>query len=274
MQTEEQTNIDGQNASAPTVAPPANDTAAQVSAAPATAPTEYATETIGSVETPPDVTPEPIVVAPQAESPRPTEPLAPLETTAPEETTAGTSSAAQDQPQAETPASAPTRETVEVAQELAQSVEAAPPPSAVSGQSGSSSSRPERGDPFRQAQGRLSAEFTLNKAEGLGMTSEKIIERVRELSEQEKEQMFRDKLKSLSPRGVSARRGKRQANLDKIIAHLRKHGYIANNEVEKLCKVSDATAERYLSALEEQGLILKLGRPGRGMRYRLREAIS
>src|SRR3990172_375920 len=254
MQTEEQTNIDGQNASAPTVAPPANDTAAQVSAAPATAPTEYATETIGSVETPPDVTPEPIVVAPQAESPRPTEPLAPLETTAPEETTAGTSSAAQDQPQAETPASAPTRETVEVAQELAQSVEAAPPPSAVSGQSGSSSSRPERGDPFRQAQGRLSAEVTLNKAEGLEMTSEKI--------------------KPPPPGGFPPRRGKRQANLDKIIAHLRKHGYIANNEVEKLCKVSDATAERYLSALEEQGLILKLGRPGRGMRYRLREAIS
>lgn len=97
---------------------------------------------------------------------------------------------------------------------------------------------------------------------------ERIIERIRKPDEAEKEQMFKTRLKTLSPKGVSARRGKRQANFDKIIAYLREHGYIANDEVEKLCRVKDATATLYLRDLVRQGTIIKLG-SGRGSRYRL-----
>lgn len=109
--------------------------------------------------------------------------------------------------------------------------------------------------------------------EPTGKVKEKIVERVRDLNEAEKEQIFRDKLKTLSPRGVSARRQKKHANLDKILAHLRQHGYITNDEVEELCKVKDNTAYKYLAELEKQGLLMQLGRTGRRVRYRLTSAI-
>lgn len=99
--------------------------------------------------------------------------------------------------------------------------------------------------------------------------TETIIERVRGLNESEKEELFKARLKSLSPKGVSARRTKRQANYNKIIAHLKVHGYIANDEVEKLCKVKDSTARKYLNDLEQQGVLLQIGSRGRSVRYRL-----
>lgn len=66
----------------------------------------------------------------------------------------------------------------------------------------------------------------------------------------------------------------KQANLFKedarsrILEHLRGHGKITNNDVEALLGVSDATAERYLAALEGEGRIVQEGK-GRGVFYRL-----
>lgn len=42
---------------------------------------------------------------------------------------------------------------------------------------------------------------------------------------------------------------------------------IANNDVQKLLKVSDATAERYLQELERKGLIKQEGEIGHGVFY-------
>src|SRR3989344_6982590 len=48
---------------------------------------------------------------------------------------------------------------------------------------------------------------------------------------------------------------------------LRRAGKITNDEVEKLLHVSDATATRYLSALEKQGKIQQVGKTGKAVTY-------
>jgi predicted HTH transcriptional regulator len=42
---------------------------------------------------------------------------------------------------------------------------------------------------------------------------------------------------------------------------------ITNDEVEKLLHISDASATRYLSALEKEGKIKQVGRTGAGVAY-------
>ena len=42
---------------------------------------------------------------------------------------------------------------------------------------------------------------------------------------------------------------------------------ITNDEVEKLLHVSDATATRYLSALEKEGKIKQVGKTGKAVVY-------
>ena len=42
---------------------------------------------------------------------------------------------------------------------------------------------------------------------------------------------------------------------------------VTNDEVEKLLHVSDATATRYLSALEKEGRIRQVGKTGHGVVY-------
>lgn len=59
----------------------------------------------------------------------------------------------------------------------------------------------------------------------------------------------------------------KQKKLDKIMVETEKHGKITNDEVEKLLRCSDATASRYLSALEKQGKIKKVGTTGAGVVY-------
>jgi len=54
---------------------------------------------------------------------------------------------------------------------------------------------------------------------------------------------------------------------DPTTLKLRRVGEITNDEVEKLLHVSDATATRYLSALEKEGKIKQLGKTGTGVVY-------
>ncbi len=73
---------------------------------------------------------------------------------------------------------------------------------------------------------------------------------------------------------------KKQENKIKILEFLRQmqneHGQdaeqtpkIRNNDVEKLCGVSDATATRYLDELEKEGKIRQIGTVGHTVYYRL-----
>ena len=54
---------------------------------------------------------------------------------------------------------------------------------------------------------------------------------------------------------------------DKIMTALNTKNKITNDEVEKLLHVSDATATRYLSALEKENKIKQVGKTGTGVVY-------
>ncbi|MDP2704266.1 MAG: HTH domain-containing protein [bacterium] len=60
---------------------------------------------------------------------------------------------------------------------------------------------------------------------------------------------------------------KKKAKLEKILQALNSKTKITNDEVEKLLHVSDATATRYLSALEKEGKIIQVGKQGKGVLY-------
>lgn len=61
---------------------------------------------------------------------------------------------------------------------------------------------------------------------------------------------------------------RRRKKLEKILEALAVKGKITNDEVEKLLRVSDATATRYLSTLEKEGKIQQVGKTGKSVEYR------
>ncbi|MEK7142769.1 MAG: winged helix-turn-helix transcriptional regulator [Patescibacteria group bacterium] len=63
------------------------------------------------------------------------------------------------------------------------------------------------------------------------------------------------------------RRKENLAKLEEMIGKKSKDEKITNDEVQKLLKVSDATAERYLQELESQGLIRQFGEVGKEVYY-------
>ncbi|PIQ78440.1 MAG: hypothetical protein COV79_05250 [Parcubacteria group bacterium CG11_big_fil_rev_8_21_14_0_20_41_14] len=62
----------------------------------------------------------------------------------------------------------------------------------------------------------------------------------------------------------------KQENKDRIIAYLKENREAANNDIEKLLKVSDSSATRYLDELEKEGTIEQVGEKGRFVKYRLK----
>ena len=56
-------------------------------------------------------------------------------------------------------------------------------------------------------------------------------------------------------------------NKQKILAFIQTNGKIQNNDVEKLARVSNATAERYLDELEKEGKLTQHGVIGQGVFY-------
>jgi len=60
---------------------------------------------------------------------------------------------------------------------------------------------------------------------------------------------------------------RKRKKIEKIMKLFQKKEQITNDEVEKLLHVSDATATRYLSALESEGKIKQLGKTGKGVIY-------
>ena len=60
--------------------------------------------------------------------------------------------------------------------------------------------------------------------------------------------------------------GKRK-KLDRVMSMFLKQSKVTNDEVEKFLHVSDATATRYLSALEKENKIKQVGKTGTGVVY-------
>lgn len=69
--------------------------------------------------------------------------------------------------------------------------------------------------------------------------------------------------------GRQTRIRKRELRLEKMFAYAREKGKVTNDEIQKLLRVSDATATRYAAELFRRGLVEKVGR-GRAAYYRLR----
>ena len=73
--------------------------------------------------------------------------------------------------------------------------------------------------------------------------------------------------RDLLAKGRAKVQEKKQKKLDKIMELLNTKEKVSNADVEKLFRVSDATATRYLSALQKQGKIRKVGKTGRSVFY-------
>lgn len=56
-------------------------------------------------------------------------------------------------------------------------------------------------------------------------------------------------------------------HLQKILKFLQGKEKVTNDDVEKMLKVSNATAERYLDRLEKQGELKQVGKTGQGVYY-------
>jgi predicted HTH transcriptional regulator len=57
---------------------------------------------------------------------------------------------------------------------------------------------------------------------------------------------------------------------NKILDLAKQKGKIANNDVEEMLGVSDATARNYLDDLEKDGKLKQIGHDGRGVHYTLK----
>jgi len=60
---------------------------------------------------------------------------------------------------------------------------------------------------------------------------------------------------------------KKKENLEKVRAFIADKERVANDDIEALLGVSDATATRYLDELEKEGRIRQVGRTGRHVYY-------
>jgi len=63
------------------------------------------------------------------------------------------------------------------------------------------------------------------------------------------------------------REKKTQENKQKILEFLQNKDRVANNDIQNLLSVSDATATRYLEELEKEGKIKQVGKTGRFTYY-------
>ena len=66
-----------------------------------------------------------------------------------------------------------------------------------------------------------------------------------------------------------AKMRKREVRLEKILAYVREKGRVTNDDIQKLLRVSDATATRYAAELVRRSLVEKVGR-GRAAYYGVR----
>lgn len=67
---------------------------------------------------------------------------------------------------------------------------------------------------------------------------------------------------------LTAQSQKKAENKQKILNLLQTKPKITNNDIEKLLRVSNTSAERYLNQLENEGKIKQIGKTGRYTHYK------
>lgn len=68
----------------------------------------------------------------------------------------------------------------------------------------------------------------------------------------------------------TAQQKEKEERKTQIIDFLQRNGRVANNDIEKLLGVSDATATNYLEELEKENQIIQHGSAGRSVYYSLK----
>ena len=63
---------------------------------------------------------------------------------------------------------------------------------------------------------------------------------------------------------------KKAENKARILEFLRENEKVANNDIEKLLEVSDATATRYMNELEKEQKVRQVGKTGNAVYYVLK----
>jgi hypothetical protein len=115
-----------------------------------------------------------------------------------------------------------------------------------------------------QAPTEIKSEVIINPAPGSHQTvtiSEQIVPK--ENGEEEKKGF----IKNLLVKAKSAIQFRKAAKLQKIMDKISQKGRISNDEVEKLLRVSNMTAYRYLESLEKQGKVRQVGKTGKSVFY-------
>ena len=74
-------------------------------------------------------------------------------------------------------------------------------------------------------------------------------------------------IRDLRENARSKKQSLKREKLDKIMTLFEKSDTVANDDVEKLLHVSDATASRYLSLLVKEGRLTRVGATGRSVVY-------
>ena len=72
----------------------------------------------------------------------------------------------------------------------------------------------------------------------------------------------------MSSKLIEEKMAEKARNREKLMNYLSDKEKVANDEVEKLLGVSNATAERYLDELEKEGALRQVGRVGRKVYYK------
>jgi len=83
----------------------------------------------------------------------------------------------------------------------------------------------------------------------------------------EPKSQIRNSVREVLAKAQLAIQNKKRKKLDHILTLFAKQTKITNDEVEKFLHVSDATATRYLSILEEEGKIKQSGKTGKAVSY-------
>jgi len=104
------------------------------------------------------------------------------------------------------------------------------------------------------------AVFAMRKKENTIISSE---ERVGACSHNVRTQKFQASL-------IFGQMKRKQENKAKILEFLKDNEKVTNNDVERICKVSHATAERYLNQLEKDGKLTQHGKIGQNVFYTLK----
>lgn len=70
-------------------------------------------------------------------------------------------------------------------------------------------------------------------------------------------------------RGIVGRQmARKERNMENLRIYIGQNNTITNNNVEKLLRVSHATASRYLEELEKEGVLEQVGGVGQSVHYR------